>query len=244
MPPASRQAHCRPPSTPTARATWQGAALPVETTEGANKFVLIAQTESRAILSWNRFDVGANTTLTFNQKLAGVAQKDWVAVNRVVDPLAAPSHILGKIKADGTVVIINRNGVIFNNGAQVSANSLLASSLDIGNFLKPGARPVPGSTSVENGYLATTLQERNNAFLQNGLLQVGIDSTLGGQLTSTLLEKFHKPGFPSWRRRWQPPSGAVTVERGASIDAGKGGFVILTGPQVTNDGKLTATEGQ
>lgn len=227
------------------RATWQGAALPVETTEGANKFVLITQTESRAILSWNRFDVGANTTLTFDQKLAGVAQKDWVAVNRVVDPLAAPSHILGKIKADGTVVIINRNGVIFNNGAQVSANSLLASSLDIGNFLKPGARPVPGSTSVENGYLATTLQERNNAFLQNGLLQVGIDSTLGGQLTSTLLEGFYKPGLPELAAALAADtSGAVTVERGASIDAGKGGFVILTGPQVTNDGKLTATEGQ
>ena len=232
----------------TGRMTWQGASLPVETLVNGGNLVTITQTESRAILSWDRFDVGAQTTLQFDQRLNGVAQRDWVAVNRLVDPLAAPSQILGRIKADGTVVVINRNGMIFADGAQVSANSLLASSLDIGNFLKAGFRINPATNARENGFVGTTLQDRNIAFLQNGLLQSGVSqagSNLAGMLTSTLVEGFYGPGAEQIASSLTGPvEGGVTVERGAKITAGNGGFVILTGPVVRNDGMLSATEGQ
>ena len=147
----------------TGRMTWQGALLPIQSTTASGTLVQIDQTDSRAILSWNRFDVGATTTLQFNQKVNGVAQKDWVAVNRVVDPAAAPSQILGAIKADGIVVVVNRNGVIFGQGSQVSANSLLASSLDIGNAFKASSGRV--GTALENGFVGTTVQDRNIAFV-------------------------------------------------------------------------------
>ena len=233
----------------TGRATWQGANLPVETSASGSSLVSITQTEARAILSWDRFDVGANTTVQFIQKVGGVAQKDWVAVNRVVDPAAAPSQILGQIKADGTVVVINRNGMIFGNGARVSVNSLLASSLDIGNFLKPVVSFRDASTGlIDNGLLATTVQERNIAFLQDGLLQKGASQgslSLGGMLTSALASGF----YSSRNGRLDPQFGAVaeggiSVERGASITAGTGGFVILTAPTIGNDGALSADEGQ
>ena len=232
----------------TGRMTWQGAGLPVETLVNGGNLVTITQTDSRAILSWDRFDVGAQTTLQFDQRLNGVAQRDWVAVNRLVDPLAAPSQILGQIKADGTVVVINRNGMIFANGSQVSANSLLASSLDIGNFLQAGFRINPVTNARENGFVGTTLQDRNIAFLQNGLLQSGVSqagSNLAGMLTSTLVDGFYGPGADQIGSSLTGPAeGSVLVERGAKITAGNGGFVILTGPVVRNDGMLSATEGQ
>jgi filamentous hemagglutinin family protein len=107
----------------TGRATWQGAALPVETTGSDGKsLVTITQNESRAILSWNRFDVGSNTIVQFDQKVGGVGQQNWIALNRVVGP-TAPSTILGSIKADGTVVVLNQRGVVFGNGAQVDLHS-------------------------------------------------------------------------------------------------------------------------
>ncbi len=228
----------------TGRATWQGASLPTETVSGGTSLVTINQTESRAILSWNRFDVGADTTLQFNQRVNGVAQTDWVAVNRVVDPNASPTQILGKIKADGTVVVVNRNGVIFGNGAQVSANSLLASSLDIGNFVK--AANVSGVSGQV--FLSTTLQDRNIAFLQNGLLSADVTAqgtTLNGMLTSAMTEGYFAPSLASLATAFgSPEEGSVVVDRGASLTAGTGGFVILTGPEVINDGTISATEGQ
>lgn len=231
----------------TGRLTWQGASLPVETLSNGGNLVTITQTESRAILSWDRFDIGAQTTLQFNQRLNGVAQRDWVAVNRVVDPLAAPTQILGQIKADGTVVVINRNGVIFGNGAQVSANSLLASSLDIGNFLRVGLGSVAGSSAVSPGFYGTSLQDRNTAFLQNGLLQNGISQAginLAGTLTSAMVDGFYTNTTQIGAALVGQGEGDVIVERGAKITAGTGGFVILTGPDVRNDGVLSAVEGQ
>jgi filamentous hemagglutinin family protein len=229
----------------TGRVTWQGAALPVETVADGKNLVTITQNESRAILSWDRFDVGSNTTLQFNQN----NNKDWVAVNRVVDPNASPSHILGSIKADGTVVVLNRNGVMFGNGAQVSVNSLLASSLELGNFAK--AVSVTrindfGQSSFNQELLGLSVSERNINFLQNGLLQpsvaIGVqtlapnlvsDEYTGSYLPADLQSAFNGA-----------PTGAVTVERGANITAGKGGFVILAAPTVSNDGALSAAEGQ
>src|SRR3546814_2187155 len=88
--------------------------------------VTVTQTESRAILSWETFNIGRETTLVFDQKRDGTAQSDWVALNRVVaqlDPATsrrdagkAPvlCQILGSIKADGTVLVLNPNGVLFN----------------------------------------------------------------------------------------------------------------------------------
>src|SRR5262249_35776155 len=46
-------------------------------------------------------------------------------------PSASPSKILGVIKAEGQVYLINRNGVIFGGSSQVNVGSLLASGLDL-----------------------------------------------------------------------------------------------------------------
>ena len=41
--------------------------------------------------------------------------------------------ILGKIKAAGSVYVINPNGIIFGPTAEINVHSLIASSLDVGN---------------------------------------------------------------------------------------------------------------
>lgn len=225
----------------TGRVTWQGAGLPTETVTGGASLVTIVQNESRAILSWDRFDVGRNTTLQFDQG----KNKDWVALNRVVDAAASPSQILGSIKADGTVIVLNRNGVLFGNGAQVSANSLLASSLEIGNFVKTG-RVIAPSGTIENGFVGLTLNERNISFLQNGLLQPSVgqaDQVLASTIVSSEVSGFYTASTLS-SAFGANPDASVTVERGANITAGTGGFVILAGPRVSNDGYITASEGQ
>ena len=224
----------------TGRATWQGADLPTETVTDGQYLVSINQTSERAILSWNRFDVGSNTTVQFNQKQNGVAQLGWVALNRVVDS-TAPSTILGRIKADGTVLVLNPNGVIFGAGAQVNLHSLLASSLEIGNF---------GKATTDTKFTGLSVRERNLGFLQNGLLGGGSvlgTLTFAPMLTSALVDdgSYDVSSVESIEAALgKGAAGAVEVDRGATIKADTGGFVILTAPKIVNDGALSASEGQ
>ncbi|HEY2346397.1 MAG TPA: filamentous hemagglutinin family protein [Xanthomonadaceae bacterium] len=110
---------------------WLGAQLPTQTTSNGQTHVTIQQTQQKAILNWQTFNVGKNTQLTFDQSAGGANATQWIALNRVNDPNAAPSMILGSIKAQGQVYVLDRNGVIFGGASQVNTHSLLVSSLDL-----------------------------------------------------------------------------------------------------------------
>lgn len=225
---------------PTGTRTWEGAGAPVQTVADGKTNVTITQNQERALLTWNRFDVGADTTLTFNQKQNGVAQTGWTVVNRVAAG-TAPSTILGQVKADGTVLVLNRNGIIFGKGSQLNLGSLLASTLEIGNYGR-NFRDIQIDGRTTNVFDAITLKERNTEFLQNGLF-AGTVPAGAGALPSLLLSPLYAEGqnltasVPAIEK-------AVEVDRGASITTASGGFLILAGPRVVNDGALRASEGQ
>jgi len=142
-----------------ANAKWTGALAPVQ--NGSN--VNITQTQSQALLHWETFNVGKNTTVNFDQKAGGNDSGKWIAFNKVFDPSGVPSQIRGKINADGQVYIINQNGIIFGAGSQVNARTLVASSLPINDNL------------IERGLL--NQEEKNVRFLLDGSLR---DVSIGG----------------------------------------------------------------
>jgi filamentous hemagglutinin family protein len=84
----------------------------------------ITQTSDRAILNWDRFSLGAGDIAVFQQPDA-----KSITVNRVTG--GDPSTIMGSIKANGQVVLINRNGVLFGKGSQVDTAGLIVSTHDI-----------------------------------------------------------------------------------------------------------------
>ncbi|HEX3943501.1 MAG TPA: filamentous hemagglutinin N-terminal domain-containing protein, partial [Rhizomicrobium sp.] len=225
--------------------TWDGADQPTETKTQTGVEVTIKQTQSRAILSWQTFNVGRNTTIDFDQSQNGVAQPGWVALNRVVgqldpntglrDPNATPlpSQILGTIKAPGTVLILNQNGVLFGGTSQVNVDSLIATSLEIGRAFDPET------------LLPLKIKDRNLEFLTFGLLgfadqasqqdqnsaftfssQQYLDPGTGQLLTDPLLE------------------GTVNVDAGAQITTADGGFVFMAAPKIVNSGTLTSPQGE
>ncbi|KPF78556.1 hypothetical protein IP88_03435 [alpha proteobacterium AAP81b] len=210
-------------------ATWQNVNLPTQTTEGGRVVVGLVQTSSRAIASWDRFDIGANTTLRVTQKVGAVDQPGWTLLNRVANNVA-PSTILGRIEAPGTVVVLNRAGVAFGQGSQINVGSLLASSLEIGAYLTASVNRVPTLAS---------LAERNATFLQNGLFS-GFDPA---RSEPTIQPMLFSPQF-SLDGSALPPEGAITVDRGASITAAAGGQIIFAAPNVVNNGLLFASDGQ
>ncbi|WP_447725922.1 filamentous haemagglutinin family protein [Sphingomonas koreensis] len=104
---------------------WVGADGPTQSQgTGGRTAVNVNQTQDKAILNWDSFNVGRETDLTFNHH----GNSNWVTLNRVVGNSADPSQILGTIKADGSVYVLNQNGVIFGGASQVNARNIVAAA--------------------------------------------------------------------------------------------------------------------
>mgnify|MGYP001222934180 CR=1 FL=1 len=86
-------------------------------------------TPSRALgLNWASFNIGSDASLTFNQP---------DATSRVLNRIwsADPSVIMGRLNANGEVYLINQNGILFGNGAQVNVGGLIASALNLSDSM-------------------------------------------------------------------------------------------------------------
>ncbi|MFK0378617.1 filamentous haemagglutinin family protein [Pandoraea sp. NPDC090278] len=101
---------------------WINANAPTQSASNGKTNVNIQQTADKAILNWETFNVGRNTSVNFAQ------QSDWAVLNRVNDPSARPSQIQGQIHGDGTVLILNRNGVIFGGTSQIDTRNLVVAA--------------------------------------------------------------------------------------------------------------------
>jgi len=118
--------------------------------------VSIEQTADQAILNWETFNIGGNTTLNFLQNA------DWAVLNRINDPAARPSQILGQLKANGTVFVANRNGVVFGNNSQVNVRNLVAAAARISDaqFRDNGLYSVDANTSALTDAVGKIMVER------------------------------------------------------------------------------------
>lgn len=88
--------------------------------------VTINQASQQAILNWQSFNIAPNEVTQFVQPNASA-----IALNRIFDQ--SPTQIFGSLQANGTVILLNPNGVLFGANAQVNVGGLIASSLNITN---------------------------------------------------------------------------------------------------------------
>lgn len=204
---------------------WQNANLPTQTTSNGLTAVQVKQTAQKAILTWNSFNVGRNTTLYFNQSggnQTNGSANNWIALNRVVDPSGVPSQIFGQIKAEGTVYILNHNGILFGGGSQVNTQSLLASSLD----LFSGDVTASNSSFLNSGIQGATSQ--TTPFLVNGVFADGAKHDVvvqQGASISTGVQGFVLVAAPN-------------VSNAGSIVADDGEAILAAGVQIAD---LSAT---
>jgi len=201
-------------------ALWTGAALPTQTAAAGRTTVDIRQTTAQALLTWKTFNVGKETTVNFDQSAGGTNKSQWIAFNKINDPSGSPTQILGALKADGQVYVINQNGIIFGGSSQVNLRSLTASSLPINdNLIKQGL-----------------LNNRDAQFLFSALEVPG-----GADGTPTFTPP--APLTPSGK------PGDVVVKAGAQLSSGantdgNGGRVMLVGANVRNEGTISTPAGQ
>ena len=84
----------------------------------------ITQTSNRAIINWNGFNIDVGELVHFVQPSSISA-----ILNRVVGQ--DPSVILGAMRSNGQVFLINPNGIVFGDSARIDVGSLVASTLNI-----------------------------------------------------------------------------------------------------------------
>ncbi len=89
------------------------------------KTLLITNTPG-AIINWQQFNIGKGFTTQFIQQSA-----QSTVLNRVVSN--QPSEILGTLRSNGQVYLINQAGILFGAGAVVDVHGLIASTLNISN---------------------------------------------------------------------------------------------------------------
>ncbi|MBR0871346.1 filamentous hemagglutinin family protein [Bradyrhizobium tropiciagri] len=195
--------------------TWVGANTPTQTTSGGQTTVNIDQTQSQAVLNWKTFNVGRDTTVNFNQQ----GHADWAALNKVTAS-TSPSQILGAIKADGAVYVINQSGIIFGGTSQINVHTLIASTLD----------------------LSTKLSANNyQGFLQSGLFSLLNDVPTSAGVSGSGAAIFNQGS--KGKVTVQP--GAIIDTTGKITSAGDGGYVaLLADGGVSNAGSITTQNGQ
>lgn len=88
--------------------------------------VRITQTSNKAVIDWRTFNIAPDELTQFIQPSAAS-----ITLNRVRG--GDPSHILGAIRANGQVWLVNPNGIVFGKSARVDVAGLLATTLDISN---------------------------------------------------------------------------------------------------------------
>jgi filamentous hemagglutinin family protein len=90
----------------------------------------IIQGTNSAVVNWNSFSIGAEGHVHFQQPTAQSA-----ILNRVVGN--DPSTILGRVSGNGSVFLVNQNGIMVGPGGKIDVGSFVASTANISteNFM-------------------------------------------------------------------------------------------------------------
>ena len=86
----------------------------------------IIQTSDRAVIDWNKFDIAPDEHTQFYQP-----NSSSIILNRINSTTS--STIAGKLTANGNVILVNPNGILFSKTATVDVNGLVATTADIDN---------------------------------------------------------------------------------------------------------------
>ncbi len=202
----------------------------------ANK-TTITQTTQNAAVNWQSYNIGSGQTVQYIDP-----SSKSITLNRVVG--ANPSEIAGRIISNGTVMIINQAGLLFDGSAQINTAGLVVSAAGISNSNFMAGKmvfdqaPNPGAKIENRGTI--TIKDRGLAVLvapqvvNSGVIRANLGKViLAGAETSVL--DLYGDGMVSINVTKQvataPDRGAALVTNTGVITA-SGGTVLLTAQAV------------
>ena len=197
--------------------------------------VTIQQATQQAVINWQQFNIAPNEVTRFIQP-----NVNSIALNRIFDQ--NPSQIFGSLQANGNVILLNPNGILFGPNAQVNVGGLMASSLNLtdanflrGNYLFQG-------TGVE-GWVknAGSIQGASGVYLlAPNVENSGIITSPGG----TIVLAAGKTAYLSNRPDGRGFLAEITAPSGQAVNLkdliADGGNVTLAGRVVNQQGLVQA----
>ena len=110
----------------------------------------VTQSSNQLSLNWQNYNIGANASVTYQQP-----SNQSVALNRILS--ADPSQIYGRLNANGSVILINPNGIVVGPGANINVGAMILSTLNLSDsdflsnnyhFTTPSADALSGLTAL------------------------------------------------------------------------------------------------
>lgn len=101
----------------------------------------LTQSSARAVLDWRTFNIDSGKEVRFVQPDANAA-----VLNRV-SASAGMSEIYGSLNANGVVLLMNPNGVLFGRGVSINVGSLIATTGTVNDsrFMREGDVAITGA---------------------------------------------------------------------------------------------------
>jgi filamentous hemagglutinin family protein len=210
-------------------------------TAGTN--MTIKQNTDKASVNWQSFSIGSGAAVNVVQN-----STSSVLLNRVVGN--DPSQIFGKLTANGQVILINPNGIVFGKGGSVTASAFTASTFGMSdedfkkgkykydrNGSKAGITVEQGAsinTTVPGGYIAlisATVNNQGNISTKQGPVILAAGESVA--LPSTLTNNVGIPLSGKVRLELAPSTINASVENGGTITT-EGGQVLMQAAAVAD----------
>jgi filamentous hemagglutinin family protein len=147
----------------------------------------VTQTTDRAVINWSNFDIGAKATTNFVQPSAGS-----LAVNRVLSAGVDPTQILGKLNANGKVMILDRNGVFIGKDAKINVGAIVAGAGDVATSQVMSGSP---TIRIDNMAPNATVENQGRITAADAGLVALVAPTVKN--SGTITAKLGKVGFGS-----------------------------------------------
>ncbi|MDW3715734.1 MULTISPECIES: filamentous haemagglutinin family protein [unclassified Pseudomonas] len=233
---------------PDGKPLFVNAEGPVQTDANGKVLVSIKQTADKAILNWETFNVGRDTTVAFQQDAS------WALMNKVNNS-TAPSQIQGQIKGDGTVMILNGNGVVFSGSSQVNVRNLVAAATDFSDEqfktggLYSGSNPAftnaQGAIRVEQGAQLNTAAPATSTAGGGYVLLLGKEVDNAGTIATPKGQALLAAGDSFTIRKGYGTDGSPTsTTRGNEVTVGGTGTVTNSGVILAASGDVTLAGNQ
>ena len=151
--------------------------------------VTVNQSSNKVVINWQGFSIGPGEITRFNQPSSGA-----IALNRVTG--GDPSLILGQLSANGRILLINPNGVLFGAGSRVDVAGLIATTANLSdqdfmagslNFSMPSSSP---TASVVNRGTISVAQGGLVALVAPGVANDGVIQARLGRVSLVSADRF------------------------------------------------------
>ncbi len=208
--------------------------------QGANS-LRIAQESNAAIVNWQSFDIGHDALVEIVQPSV-----DAALLSRVVG--GSLSQIHGSLNANGHLYLINPNGILFGEDAQVNVHALIASTLDLADsdFLS-GNLSFTGDSEASVMNLGSISAKEFAALIGGDLENAGTLYAPGGAAALLAGDATLEIGEASGGKITLDLSGLIdgTAANSGSIDVSSsttvGGSATILGERVSLDGSIDAS---